>query len=129
MYKKYLKYADNEGKIYLATSNHVMVRYSRRIPASLVIFAGEVLCRPDRLQRVGRGVYRIIPRQAEDEQASEVRVQTGTGKLICPRHGLVDGEYKAQAPSPCGDDDEAWVWEDGKLIAVPNRDWIFDMIK
>jgi hypothetical protein len=56
----------------------------------------------------------------ENSKNMVVKVQAGTGKLICPRHGEVaDAEYREQIPSPCSKNDEAWVWEDGELIAVP----------
>jgi hypothetical protein len=46
-----------------------------------------------------------------------IRIEAGTNRPCCPAHGPQDTEYRAQT-APCGC---AWVWENGRLIAVPGR--------
>jgi len=44
---------------------------------------------------------------------------TADNKVRCGNCGhKVKAEYKAQDPAPCGC---AWVWENGRLIAVSHR--------
>jgi hypothetical protein len=54
-------------------------------------------------------------------------VKAVQGGVRCPRHGMQKGAtYGAQDPAPCGC---GWVWENGKLIAVPQRGTIKREVK
>jgi len=61
-------------------------------------------------------ITRAIERAYQEIGMNTVKI-TQTG-IRCPRHGIVPGaEYRAADPAPCGC---AWVWEGGRLMAVPS---------
>lgn len=50
---------------------------------------------------------------------SRIVRQVAGGVLCTACRRVVQAEYKAQDPAPCGC---AWVWEDNRLVAVPSRE-------
>jgi len=69
-----------------------------------------------RIEGLNRGPR--IRHHAEEDKMKAVKM-TANGKIKCPGCGRkIKAEYRQQTPAPCGCD---WVWENGRLIAVPHR--------
>ena len=61
--KKYYRYSDSRGRVFLATSPDMAERWLRKNLKTHenAVFSGEELVREDHLERLERGVYRLNP--------------------------------------------------------------------